>query len=240
MRALILLSVLASIKAQGQALRSYPGDRPSAAVSGGAGSTTPLPATFAWYGDSIVQGTCNGTPPPVRLGQLLPGYLAVNRGISGENVAQITTRYLANFATDCAGEPCGTYIFEGMTNDCGTGTCDVPTVIATMLTAVDHARAQGFRVLWFNGPPNLTCEEVGCVGGTAAGVAKMLEYRAAMQTACVARPDVRCIDAYAALEDPTSPGALLEAYRCSSLDRVHTSQAGADVLADLAAAAPGW
>jgi hypothetical protein len=82
--------------------------------------------------------------------------------------------------------------------------------------------------------------EQGCIGGNTAGVVKMTEYRAAWQVACAARPAVKCLDAYIALEDPAAPGALREEYRCSELDRVHTSQAGADVLAALAASAAGW
>jgi hypothetical protein len=210
-----------------------------------------LPTTAAWYGDSISQGACNATPPPARLQQQLPGWLVVNRGVSGENVAQITARYFAGRDTDCLGQPCGTYVLAGMTNDCGQGACTPQTVLTTMLTAVDDALSRGRRVVWVDGPPfRVPASCAGCLGGSYAGVLKTLEYNALVAAACLspARPNrhlLRCVSTYPTMEapwvDPADRGFLKDEYACDTeADWVHTSQPGAEALVGAVLAAGAW
>ena len=239
MRTLLFLLLLPCL-AQAQLRASYPGDfRAGRLASGNVSLTAPLPATLAWYGDSITQGSCNATSPPAKLLQMLPGYSGVNRGVSGETMAQIAARYFAGMATDCGGEVCGTYVVAGGTNDCGTGECDTDVVLATHLSVVDDALSKGRRVVSFNIPPSRCAPEIeSCVGGNEAGALKALEYRTKWQAACAARPAVACLDAFEEMEatwtDAEERGYLVDAYTCSPADRVHTSQAGADYLAAMA------
>lgn len=199
-----------------------------------------LPTTLAWYGDSITQGSCNPTPPPAKLLAGLPGYYVVNRGISAERMIQITARYFANAATDCLGERCGVNVFAGGTNDFGLGTGDVAEVLALQRAAVDDSLTRGRRTIVLDVPPFLVppgC--IGCIGGNEAGVAKAMEYNAALAEAC-ARPErpnkqlLRCVATYTTMEAPGPVrGYLKDELHCDGTDYVHTSQAGADELARL-------
>lgn len=211
--------------------------------SGRAVTAEILPTTVATYGDSLTQGACVPVPYPAQVDSL-PGYYARNRGISAETAAQITTRYFANYNTDCLGELCGTYMFSGGTNDCMQGACEPASVLATMLAAVDDALSRGRQVVWLDIPPFLVPAGCGqCLGGISAGIEKSLTYNALQAAACQSssRPNrhlLRCVSTYPSLEEnPASTGGtrgLLRAgYECSSTDRVHNSQAGADVLSDL-------
>lgn len=228
--ALWLLTCLAAVPGHAQFVRV------GGASGGGSAPVAPLPATFIWYGDSIVQGAGSGTAPPAKLQSLLPGYVGFNAGISNETAAQIATRYFAavNGAarTDCNGEQCGTYLFEGGVNDCKGGVCTPSAVLATMLTMVDDCRARGRRCIWSNIMPFRDCA---FCGDTAAGWVKAKEYNALWRQACASRSRLECLDVGedSDFEEPDTDGFLAEDY---SFDGIHLQQAGTDAYAAMAAA----
>lgn len=81
----------------------------------------PRPKSVAMYGDSLIQGTCSGTPPPVALDALLPGgttqgYTVDNKGVSGESAHAISVRVQSGASTACVSTTCGYYVVEGMVN----------------------------------------------------------------------------------------------------------------------------
>jgi hypothetical protein len=225
---LVLLSLLVVPQAAlAQFVPRFDGQTPSGEFS----ITLPsldLPSTFAWYGDSIIQGACSSSPQ-VPLQQLLPGYVGVNRGISAQTSAQIAARYFAGHLTDCGGEECGTYLFEGGVNDCKGGGCDPASVLATMMAMVDDARTRHRRVIASNIAPFRTCAICGG-GDLAAGWELAKQYNALFAAACAARRDITCIDVGAGSdwEEPATDGVLKSAWSC---DGLHWQQAAIDALA---------
>lgn len=185
-------------------------------------------------GDSIMNGY--GAPSPLETAVVALGAGAVryNAGYPGENSTQIAARWLATEATVCGVRRCTHVWMEGGVNDLRL-TATTPADIATnMASAVDDALAKGYVVVWSD---ILPCR--GDAQCTAPVAANILAYNALMATACATaprslNPRLRCVFAYAAFDNPASPGYLLPAY---SRDELHLSSAGSAALGALAAAA---
>lgn len=202
----------------------------------GGPSVAPLPTTFAWYGDSIAAGACSATTPTARLQSLLGAGWAgsTNAGdgtapaVGGYTAAQIRTRYEATRDTACAGDRCGTYVFEGGVNSIVNGVSAAAT-LGDMKAIVDDCRSLGRNCVWYGILPFR-----GSAQGSDARTTAALSYNALMAAECATRPNVECLFPYAAFEDPANSGYLLPAYSC---DGIHLVQDGTNALAALAAAA---
>lgn len=225
MRTIVAIVLFASL-AYGQAARTYAGRKPVAKVDVAAPT---LPRSFAWYGDSIIAGFCNTASPPTALANLLNGYLFANMAQAGTTIVQIKNRYFATRDTACAGERCGTYLFEGGANNCHSlNSCVPETMISDMFSVIDDARGLGRRVVSVNIAPFVGCSP--CVGPTIDGWALAKDYNTRWAAACAARPDITCIDVGSgtAWEKAGTDGTLVDAWSC---DKIHWLQGGADALA---------
>lgn len=192
-----------------------------------------LPKSIVGVGDSIMNGY--GAPSPLDTAVLALGNGAVryNAGNPGERSNQIRDRWLATEATICGVRKCEYVWFEGGVNDLRLAGTPPATVASNMTTAVDDALAKGYAVLWSDILPCRADADCGALVGT-----NILAYNAAMLTACMTaprslNPNLRCIFAYSAFDDPAQPGYLLPAY---SRDGLHLSVAGSAALGTMAAA----
>lgn len=205
------------------------------------------PATVAFYGDSIAQGECSGTPPPVALDGLLPsGYTVANKGVSGETAHQIATRVVASASTACIGEPCGTYVLQGGVNTLKHAAFDSSATAAVadvalngdggsdgahdlgMLDAADHIRNAHptARLLLLGVLPYGGCTICGTNPNPGPRAAA---YNAALLNACASRAWLTCLVPYEAFEDPASADRLRPEYACG--DMIHLVNAGSAALA---------
>lgn len=221
------------------------------------GGSAPLRAPIvAFYGDSLVQGVCSGTAPPVALdGLLRADYVVINRGVSGETAHEIAERVISGAATACLGEPCGTYILEGGVNTLKHGAfneASTTTVVGValngdggaddahdlgMLDAADHLRATYPRaqVLAVGVLPYAGCTICGINPSPGARAAA---YNAALVSACASRPWLTCLVPYDDFEDPQNADRLLPAYACE--DGSHLINAGSAALAQEVYDAGTW
>lgn len=229
--------------------------------SRGGGSAVHRAATVGWYGDSITQGSCSGTPPPTALDALLPaGYSVQNLGIAGETAHEIYVRVRSGAATACVGEPCGHYIVQGAVNTLkspgyaalsasavasialnGTGSCDtgVSDSCGTM-DSVDyvHATYPNARVFVIGVLPYAGCSPVVCPSLVEPGL-RARTYNADLSTACAARSWLTCVLPYSAFEDPEDPDHLSATYACEA-DLIHLKDAGSAEFADQVYSAASW
>jgi lysophospholipase L1-like esterase len=231
--------LLAPVLAHGQAMASFPGDRPGAVAYSGPVCTAPPKNTLAVYGDSIGAGACSPTPLAVKVAQLLgEGWVASgNAGdgqppaLSGYTAAQIRARYEATCAAACNGEECGYLVVQGVVNSLKGGVSP-EEALEDMVAIVDDAILRGIPVVWVGPLPYAGCTEPTCSAASVANAhAKATAYRSLMATACAERPEVKCIDAYEAFEDPEQQGHLRDDYACENGDGIHLRQAGTDALA---------
>lgn len=186
-----------------------------------------LPPTMAWYGDSIIEGSCQELSPPAVLAQLLnPSWSVSNHGVGGEAASQIRKRYESTRDSACEGEACGWYLIQGGVNSVkGEPHCSPEAALEDMVAMVDDARARGRHVVWFGILPFKGCT---LCEDTTAGVARAQEYNALMAQVCAARADISCVLLYSEFEDPARPDFLKPEYGC---DGIHLNQVGAERLA---------
>lgn len=211
---------------------------------------TPAKATIGTKGDSIAQGG----PLAVHVANLLPdGYRGFTGAFGGETADQIAHRVIAETATDCLGEPCGTWIVQGAVNtlklpDYVLMTDEVVSEIALngdgasilgMADAWDYLHATyphngiiAIGVLPFKGCDFLTCPFLVRPGERAR------TYNAKFLAACAQRPWLACLSPYADFEDPLNPDYLDPDIAYS--DGIHLVQAGYVRLAPMIAALKSW
>jgi lysophospholipase L1-like esterase len=233
---------------------------PGSANRGSASSGVTRPATVAWYGDSITQGECSGTAPPVALDALLPaGYSVQNLGVSGESAHEIYERVASGAATACVGEPCGHYVVQGAVNTLkaatyaaspaaavasvalnGTGVCAVGTPDSCgTLDSVDllHANHPTARIFVVGVLPYAGCSALVCPSLVAPG-ARAQAYNAALATACASRAWLRCVSPYASFEDEVQADHLRASIACA--DGIHLEDEGSAELAATVYSAATW
>jgi hypothetical protein len=227
------------------------------AASPGRGTavSTPTPmASVGVDGDSMMDGVC-GTAVSLHLDAALPaGYVAINNAVSGHTAHQIATRIIANAATACLGEPCGTYVVEGGVNTLKQGIYDEEpddAVVADIalngdgaevlgiMDGVDYLRAQypNATILAVGVFPYASCTQVVC-GTLVRPQARADAYSVAFLAECAARPWLRCANFYSAYEDPENPGNLRPDIACE--DGSHMTTAGRVELADDIKAMRTW
>lgn len=189
-------------------------------------------ATVGCYGDSLMQ--LGGLPPPNIIASLLPaGYTVQNLGVSGESADAIVRRIISGSATACIGEPCGTYVVEGVVNTLkqadfaetaadtvaeiglnGTGGECSPETIGSapnntcgMLDGVEylHSTHPDAQIVMVGGIPYGSCDNVACPSLVEPGP-RMRSYNAKMAAACATRPWLRCVFVYEDFEVPHAIG----------------------------------
>jgi hypothetical protein len=229
---LIAAALLLASSVHAQALLSYPGQTPGRATSVASTPAASLPRSGGIYGDSIMADFCSTQALTVTMAGLLPGYSFSNLAQAGTTTSQINDRYFATRDTACAGERCGTYLFQGGVNNCHSATCDPEAMLLEMLEAVDDARGLGRGVAWTNIAPFLGCTP--CAGPEASGWVLAQQYNALWAAACAARPDITCIDVGAGTPWEGDAGYLAAAWSC---DGIHWLQAASNAWAALAAQA---
>lgn len=230
------------------ALSSYAGPGRGRAIQRG------LPkATVGCFGDSIFAGAC-GQSVCYQLGlRLPPGYVETNLAVSGETAHQIATRVMAEAATACLGEPCGTYFMNGGVNtlkeagNAGLSDDDVADLALNggdgsmlgMLDAIDYLHSTYPRagvgisgVTPYAGCDNATCPSLVRPGPRAAA------YNARLLEACAARPWLMCTFPYAALEDPENSDHIRPAIACA--DGIHLLVGGHEAIAGMLYALRTW
>jgi hypothetical protein len=197
---------------------------PKVAANRSVSPSPPLPNTYMCVGNSIMAGACNAQSPCTRIQAGIPGSTAKQFAVSGYTAVQIRDQYLANYATACNGEPCGTIIVEGGVNslkasDAITGIVE-PETVATMLEIVVHALARGRRVIWMGILPYGTCSIDVCPILVDPGP-RATTYNADMLAACtaLANPLLTCIDPYSTFQSGLTPNALASQFACS--DNIH-------------------
>lgn len=223
----VVALLLISCVAYAQARSDYPGrvPRPRRNVQAPAS----LPPSIGGYGDSILAGFCNSLSPIAKLASLLDGHTFANLAQAGTTTSQISARYFATRDTACAGERCGTYVFQGGVNNCHSlHSCDPAVMLSDMLSAIDDARSLTRRVIVTNIAPFVDCSP--CAGPTDVGWELAKEYNDGLALACAGRPDITCIDVghQSDWEAPFLDGILRLAWSC---DGIHWLQGGADAWA---------
>lgn len=210
-------------------------------------------ATVGCAGDSIFAGAC-GQPVCYELGLLLPvGYVETNLAVSGETAHQIATRAMAEAATACVGEPCGTYEFNGAVNTlkgpANAAMSDAAVVelalngdgaaILGMMDAVDHIHAAypRARVGISDVTPYAGCNEATCPSLVRPGP-RAAAYNARLLEACAVRPWLMCAFPYAALEDPGNANHLRQDIACA--DGIHLLAGGHAEIATALYALRAW
>lgn len=199
----------------------------AAAPGRGYAVQSPLPkASIGVFGDSIPAGV-GGTAVSQQLDSLLPvGYVGINQAVSGFTAHQIATRVMAEAATACLGEPCGTYVVQGGVNTLKGGeyAAEVDDALVAdralngdggallgIMDAVDwlHATYPRATLLAVGVLPYKGCDPVVCppLVNVRPGERAAL-YNAAFLQACAARPWLRCVSPYDDFEDPAQPDWL--------------------------------
>jgi hypothetical protein len=188
------------------------------------------------------------------LGTLLPvGYVEANMAVSGETAHQIATRVMAEAATACVGEPCGTYFVNGPANtlkDAGNAVLTDAAVaevalngdggsLLGMLDAVDYLHVTYPRatvgiagVTPYAGCDMATCPSLVRPGPRAAA------YNVALLAACTARPWLLCTFPYDTLEDPEEADHIRPDIACP--DGIHLLVGGHAEIAALLYALRTW
>jgi hypothetical protein len=210
-------------------------------------------ATVGCAGDSIFAGAC-GHPVCYELGLLLPaGYVETNLAVSGETAHQIATRVMAEAATACVGEPCGTYLVNGPVNTlkhpANAGLSDAAVAelalngdgasVLGMMDAVDFLRSAypRARIGIYGVTPYAGCNEATCPGLIRPGP-RAAAYNAKLLEACAARPWLMCAFPYAALEDPGNADHLRPDIACA--DGIHLLAGGHAEIAAMLHALRTW
>jgi hypothetical protein len=185
------------------------------------------PLSVAWYGDSVVDASCEGPQPPAALVQLLgPSWFVADETVSGESPPHIRKRYEDASGSECQDQECQWYLMQGGVNSLKGNPYVTPEeALVDMIALVDDARARNRQVVWFEILPFKGC--VLCKDDTTPGVARAREYNVLMAQACAQRPNVTCLQLYSEFEDPAHPDYLEPAYTC---DGIHLNQVGVQRL----------